>query len=83
MSSDVPLRQSTARPRPQSPLANVSRAVAAQALAVLRDQGAILVDPANLPSVIDPRPAHNVLSFPQCDVRRPACSLAWLYGMKP
>jgi hypothetical protein len=30
---------------------------------VVQDQGAIIVEPADPPSVIDPRLAHNVLSF--------------------
>ena len=37
------------------------RAVMAEAIDVLRAQGATIVDPANIPSVLDPDPASNLL----------------------
>ncbi|MEZ5490972.1 MAG: amidase family protein [Gammaproteobacteria bacterium] len=51
-----------------------SRAVMAAVIEVLREQGAILVDPANIPSVIDPDPQQNLLAAPDSSVLS--------YGMK-
>jgi amidase len=45
-----------------------------QAIQVLRDQGAVIVDPADIPSVIDPDSANNVL--------RAGGSIVLSYGMK-
>jgi amidase len=59
------------------------QAVAEQAIQVLKDQGAIVVDPADVPSLMDARPEHNFLAFPSCDAARQAhCTIVWLYGMK-
>lgn len=59
---------------PQGGLNEEARAVMAAAIAVLRQQGAIIVDPANIPSVIDPDPARNLLASPPSSVLS--------YGMK-
>jgi len=40
--------------------------VMADAIAVLEAQGAVIVDPADLPTVLDPDPARNLLSFGVC-----------------
>jgi len=37
------------------------RAIMAEAIAILQAQGAVIVDPANIPSVIDPDPENNLL----------------------
>lgn len=46
---------------PGSRLNEETRAIMAQAIAILQDQGAIIVDPANIPSVVDPDPQQNLL----------------------
>ena len=46
----------------------------AGAIEVLRAQGAIIVDPANIPSVVDPSPQQNLLASPGSSVLS--------YGMK-
>ena len=45
-----------------------------EAIEVLRQQGAVIVDPADIPSVVDPDPAHNLLSSENSSVLS--------YGMK-
>ena len=58
------------------------------AIAVLKAQGAIIVDPANIPSVVDPDPDNNFLRFGQCSGVTNAkghdedCSVVLKYGMK-
>ena len=39
------------------------------AIQVLRQEGAVLVDPANIPSIVDGTPANNLLLFPSCTTR--------------
>lgn len=62
--------------------------VMAEAIDVLRAQGAVIVDPADIPSVIDPDPAANGVGWSVCsgldDARgRDAdCSIVFKYGMK-
>ncbi len=58
------------------------------AIAVLRAQGAIIVDPANIPSVVDPDPTNNFLRWGQCSGVNQGrghdedCSADLKYGMK-
>jgi len=59
---------------PQGGINEEARAVMASAIAVLRQQGAIIVDPADIPSVIDRDPARNLLASPPSSVLS--------YGMK-
>ncbi len=68
---------------------NVDQAkVMAEAIDVLRAQGAVIVDPADIPSVIDPNPTTNGLSWGVCarldDARGKDadCSIVFKYGMK-
>jgi len=62
--------------------------VMAEAIAVLKDEGAVIVDPADIPSVVDPDPERNFLRWPLCagaDRRKGAdetCSVVFKYGMK-
>ena len=42
-------------------LSEEARAAMADAMEVLREQGATIVDPADIPSVVDPDPARNLL----------------------
>ena len=59
-----------------------------EAIAILEQQGAIVVDPADLPTVLDPDPAGNFLSFNVCGGEDgakgvdDACSVVLKYGMK-
>src|SRR4051812_28099662 len=59
-----------------------------EALAVLRAQGAIIVDPADIPSVIEKDSANNFLNWNVCSGAENAkgldasCSVAFKYGMK-
>jgi len=50
------------------------RAIMAEAIDVLRAQGATIVDPADIPSVLDPDPANSLLTAPSSSVLS--------YGMK-
>jgi amidase len=58
------------------------------AIAVLRAQGAIIVDPANIPSIVDPDPKNNFLKWGQCSGvtnvkgKDEDCSVVLKYGMK-
>jgi amidase len=59
-----------------------------EAVAVLKAQGAIIVDPANIPSIVDQDPKNNFLRFGQCSGVTNAkghdedCSVVLKYGMK-
>ena len=48
--------------RSQSRLSEAGRAVMTEAIAVLREQGATIVDSADIPSVVDPDAANNLLT---------------------
>jgi amidase len=58
------------------------------AIAVLKAQGAIIIDPANIPSVVDPDPKNNFLRWNGCSGANNAkgkdedCSVVLKYGMK-
>jgi amidase len=62
--------------------------VMAEAIAVLKQQGAIVVDPADLPSVISSDPKGNTLLWNTCagldgaKGRDADCSVVFKYGMK-
>jgi len=59
-----------------------------EAIDTLKRAGAIVVDPANMPTVIDPDPSKNILSFDICSGVNNAkgkdanCSMVLKYGMK-
>jgi len=69
-------------------LDEAQRAVMADAIAVLKKQGAIVVDPANIPSLVDPDPENNFLSWNICSGEDDAkgkdenCTVVLKYGMK-
>jgi amidase len=62
--------------------------VMTEAIDILRQQGAIIVDPADIPSVIDHDPAKNLLLWGQCGGisnvkgKDADCSVVLKYGMK-
>ena len=69
-------------------LNTAQKAVMADAIAVLRAQGATVVDPANLPSVVTSDAARSLLLWPICSGsgnargRDESCSIVFKYGMK-
>src|SRR5207244_3649131 len=62
--------------------------VMAEAIDVLRREGAVIVDPADIPSVVDPEPDKNFLTWNICSgavgakANDSACSVVFKYGMK-
>ncbi len=56
------------------------------AIAVLKAQGAVVVDPADIPSIVDKDPNNNLLDFGICtsmeDVKERKCSIDLAYGME-
>jgi amidase len=60
----------------------------AEAIEILKAQGAVIVDPADIPSVVDPDPAKNIVGWNFCggadDVRGKdsKCTIVVKYGMK-
>lgn len=56
------------------------------AIAVLKEQGAVIVDPADIPSVVDKDPKNNLILFGTCtdmdDVKGRKCSVDLAYGME-
>jgi amidase len=64
------------------------RALMDEAIDVLRRQGAVIVDPAEIPSVVDPDRSRNVLAWNVCAGvanargRDADCSTVFKYGMK-
>jgi len=63
-------------------------AVMAEAIEVLRREGAVIVDPADIPSVVDADPAANFLRWNVCSgapgrkASDADCSVVFKYGMK-
>lgn len=62
------------RDEPRSWRSDAERAAMAEAIEVLREAGAEIVDPADIPSVVDPDPERNLLAAPRSSVLD--------YGMK-
>jgi amidase len=62
--------------------------VMAEAISIPKEQGAIIVDPADIPSVVDKDEAKNFLRWPVCSGTDGAkgkdatCSVVFKYGMK-
>jgi len=62
--------------------------VMADAIAILKAQGAVIVDPADIPSIVDPNPQRNLLLWNICSGTADAkgkdadCSVDLKYGMK-
>jgi amidase len=59
-----------------------------EAIAALKEQGAVIVDPADIPSIVSPDPQHNLLRWTICSGADDAkgkdaeCSIVLKYGMK-
>lgn len=73
---------------PRGGLNDTQRAIMDSAIAVLRSKGAVIVDSADIPSVIDTVRARNFLNWNPCGGldaakgRDADCSIAFKYGMK-
>jgi amidase len=72
---------------PEGGLEPGQAAAMAEAIAVLERAGAVVVDPADLPSVVDPDPQRNLLRWDACSGgdgkgRDASCSIVLKYGMK-
>src|SRR5262249_13262771 len=80
----TPPRETNARGR----LNDAQVAAMADAVEILRREGAIIVDPVIIPSVADPDPANNYLTFPVCagapqgKGSDETCTIVLKYGMK-
>ena len=77
-----------AAPEGRGGLADDQKQAMAQAIAVLRKEGATVVDPADIPSIVDTDPKDNFLLFGQCSGvnegrgKDERCSVDLKYGMK-
>jgi amidase len=64
------------------------KAVMADAIAAMRAQGATVVDPADVPSIVTTDPARSLMRWPVCNGSADAksrdddCSVVFKYGMK-
>jgi amidase len=73
---------------PRGGIGEAQRKVMDEVIAVLKQQGAVIVDPADIPSVIDTSAAANFLNWNVCSGleqgkgRDAACSIAFKYVMK-
>ncbi len=76
------------RERPSGGLGKDAAALMEEAIAVLKAEGAIIVDPADIPSVLEPDAAKNFLTWGTCSGvdnakgRDAGCSVVFKYGMK-
>jgi amidase len=73
---------------PRGGLNDAQRKVMDDAIAVLKQRGAIIVDPANIPSVVDKDPKNNFMLWNTCGGvnngrgKDENCSIDFKYGMK-
>ena len=73
---------------PRGGLNDAQRKAMDEAIAVLKAQGAVIIDPAEIPSVTDPDRANNFLTWSTCgglENRKgmdEECSISFKYGMK-
>ncbi|RPJ81133.1 MAG: hypothetical protein EHM13_10940, partial [Acidobacteria bacterium] len=76
------------RERPAGGLNREQLAVMEEAIAALKSQGAVIVDPADIPSLLETDPAKSFLSWSMCSGADNAkgkdanCSVVFKYGMK-
>ncbi len=76
------------RERPAGGLNREQAAVMDEAIAVLKAEGAVIVDPADIPSILDPDPSRNYATWGICSGANEAkgkdanCSIVLKYGMK-
>jgi amidase len=78
----------TGEEKPRGGLDTAQARVMADAIAVLKRQGAVIVDPADIPSFVDKDPPSNFLQWDYCSGADQAkgkdetCSVDFKYGMK-
>jgi amidase len=76
------------RERPTGGLSREQAAAMEEAIAVLKAEGAVVVDPADIPSVLDPDQSRNIVTWGICSGtgaargRDAGCSVVLKYGMK-
>ncbi len=74
--------------RTRGGLNTAQRSAMIDAIAALKAQGAVIVDPANIPSVVAEQRDDNVLEFPYCQTADQSrgqdadCSVVFKYGLK-
>jgi amidase len=71
---------------PRGGLTPAQRVAMTEAIELLRARGAVIVDPADIPSVVDADPANNLLQWSICGAEKhgedESCSIVFKYGMK-
>jgi len=73
---------------PRGGLNEAQKKVMDEAIAVLKQRGAVIVDPANIPSVVDKDPKNNLMLWNTCGGANNGrgkdenCSIDFKYGMK-
>ncbi|MEP6493020.1 MAG: amidase family protein [bacterium] len=73
---------------PRGGLNDAQRTIMGEVIAVLKQQGAVIVDPADIPSITDTSAANNFINWNPCSGLEQAkgrdadCSVAFKYGMK-
>jgi amidase len=78
----------TGEENPRAGLDAAQAKVMAEAIAILKQQGAVIVDPADIPSFVDKDPKSNFLQWDYCSGADQAkgkdetCSVDFKYGMK-
>ena len=81
-------RTSAGSSSPRGGLNDAQRKLMNDAIATLEQQGAVIVDPADIPSVVDTSAANNILNWNPCSGLDDAkgqdadCSIVFKYGMK-
>ena len=81
-------RSSAGSATPRGGLNDAQRKIMDEVIAVLKQQGATIVDPADIPSVVDTNAANNFINWNPCSGLENAkgldanCSVAFKYGMK-
>lgn len=72
---------------PRGGIREPGRAMVRSAIEIMKAAGAVIVDPVEIPSVVDPDPDENLLLFPPCaggqdKAHDERCSTVMKYGMK-
>jgi amidase len=72
---------------PRGGLNDAQKKIMDEVIAVLKAQGATIVDPADIPSITDTNPVNNFINWNPCSGdqskgRDADCSIAFKYGMK-
>ena len=73
---------------PRGGLDSAQTKVMEEAITILKQQGAIIVDPVEIPSIVSSDPQENFLLWPTCSGldnsrgKDAACSIVFKYGMK-